>query len=114
MELAHIIPALLLNLTSTLDVGPQCRLHLWHFMQHVRIQEWAARMLDSSTKVPDGVLYGNLYHLGNFDECVGVVSSQATDGVRFQGQYCSLALEGTSVHELAKRLEYLIFFNLDI
>lgn len=27
-------------------------------------------MFDSSTQAPFGILYGNMFHLGNFDECM--------------------------------------------
>lgn len=49
-------------------------------------------MLDATVKFPFGLLYGNSYQLGNFDECIDVtvpdLSTNSTDSEAFQGQYC--------------------------
>lgn len=51
-------------------------------------------MLDSSGKVPDGILEGSLSAWGAYNECVDVVARDvgAADDVReyFRGQYCAL------------------------
>ncbi|KAG8222356.1 hypothetical protein J437_LFUL015952 [Ladona fulva] len=48
-------------------------------------------VFDSTTKFPEGLIAGNTYQLGSFDECIGVEARlpgrRATDG-RFVGQYC--------------------------
>lgn len=44
-------------------------------------------MADSWGKIPSGVLQGNLYELGNFDQCLGVMHVNET-GNSFKGQYC--------------------------
>lgn len=38
-------------------------------------------MWDSSVKTPSGILYGSMYQLGNFDECLKIVSP-------VRAQYC--------------------------
>lgn len=41
-------------------------------------------MFDSAVKYPHGILYGSLYQLGNFDECISVIEPEK----EFRGQYC--------------------------
>nr|CAD7266195.1 unnamed protein product [Timema shepardi] len=50
---------------------------------------WGLQMLDSTTKLPDGFLQGNLVHLGNFDECLKI-SVPETEFGPFKGQHCLL------------------------
>ena len=60
-------------------------------------------MLDSSSKTPDGILKGNTYSLGNFDECIGAANEN------FTGQYC---LADTAIQipaELKKKYSAFIF-----
>ncbi|KAK7866349.1 hypothetical protein R5R35_003276 [Gryllus longicercus] len=62
---------------------------------------WAVKMFDSSTKIPDGLLYGNLVHMGNFDECLSVRKGDSGGPEDFDGQHCLVALEIPSRVELA-------------
>ncbi|XP_017066863.1 nose resistant to fluoxetine protein 6 [Drosophila eugracilis] len=48
---------------------------------------WALRMIDSWGSLPSGILYGNLYDLGNYDECLGIDHS-VTSSHNVQGKYC--------------------------
>ena len=50
-------------------------------------------MLDSSTKIPEGVLEGTLTHLGDFEECLNVNVKEEWGS--FKGQHC---LVDTNVH----------------
>ncbi|CAH1378595.1 unnamed protein product [Tenebrio molitor] len=43
---------------------------------------WAWQMFDANTKFPSGLLAGNFYDLGNFDECLNVTSTEVL------GKYC--------------------------
>ena len=71
-------------------------------------------MLDSTAKIPDGILYGNIRDLGNFDECLSVGatlidSSEETREEIFRGKYCLINLQfsakdGAHQHELEKLL----------
>jgi hypothetical protein len=46
-------------------------------------------VFDSATKIPVGVLAGNQYHLGHYDECVEIsVDTGEGFGGRVRGQYC--------------------------
>lgn len=54
---------------------------------------WAVQMFDSSSKYPDGVLYGNTRHLGNFDECYNLQSDMGEVENKMAGRYCLVDLE---------------------
>ncbi|KAH6946856.1 hypothetical protein HPB50_015645 [Hyalomma asiaticum] len=48
-------------------------------------------VLDSSGKIPDGVLEGTLVALGSYNECVDLVArDEGQDHEYFRGQYCAL------------------------
>ncbi|GLH06382.1 Uncharacterized protein GBIM_11912, partial [Gryllus bimaculatus] len=57
----------------------------------------SSQLYDSSTKVPDGLLTGNVVQLGNFDECLATHALDADGHGLFWGQYClaGLAVERT-------------------
>ncbi|XP_059617040.1 nose resistant to fluoxetine protein 6 isoform X3 [Phlebotomus argentipes] len=63
---------------------------------------WAVRMLDSSAKLPSGLLNGNVNQLGDFDQCLGV--SEDAQGIT--GQYC-LAYLQPEVPEKFIRMKFL-------
>jgi hypothetical protein len=48
-------------------------------------------VFDASTKIPNGVLAGNFFDLGNFDECYGITHGQ------IYGKYCLGTLPVESV-----------------
>lgn len=76
----------------------QCREDsLLYTKEALAARPWALRMYDSSTKVPDGLLTGNVVQLGNFDECLGTHAMDANGTGLFWGQYC---LAGLSVDRL--------------
>ncbi|CAH1964853.1 unnamed protein product [Acanthoscelides obtectus] len=64
-------------------------------------ERWALEMFDSFAKFPTGILYGNYYELGNFDECVGALGTikdeENDTETTIQGQYCL-----TDIHFRAK------------
>ncbi|XP_011495596.1 PREDICTED: nose resistant to fluoxetine protein 6-like [Ceratosolen solmsi marchali] len=49
-------------------------------------QLWALKMLDASSKIPSGILQGNIIDLGTFDECIA--SQGQFHNVEFHGRYC--------------------------
>ncbi|XP_039494712.1 nose resistant to fluoxetine protein 6 isoform X1 [Drosophila santomea] len=51
-------------------------------------QIWALKMIDSWGTVPSGLLTGNVYDLGNFDECLSI--NKVISGQRITGKYCFL------------------------
>lgn len=51
-------------------------------------------MLDSWGKVPSGLLVGNTYDLGNFDECYDIRHTSINSNIGdIQGQYCLINVE---------------------
>ncbi|XP_034252824.1 O-acyltransferase like protein-like [Thrips palmi] len=66
------------------------------------LETWAIQMVDSSSKLVTGVLYGDLADLGNFDECLaagpgGPTSSDTEDGNGFTGRYSLASLAVQSI-----------------
>ncbi|XP_017034572.1 nose resistant to fluoxetine protein 6-like [Drosophila kikkawai] len=49
---------------------------------------WALKMIDSWGTLPSGVLVGNWWDLGHFDECLGIDHPDATTGRHVRGKYC--------------------------
>jgi len=52
-------------------------------------------VFDASSKYPDGILYGNTRHLGNFDECYNLqVETERKDAEKGKivGRYCLVDL----------------------
>ncbi|XP_072144358.1 uncharacterized protein [Dermacentor andersoni] len=55
------------------------------------LKAWALKMLDSSGKIPDGVLEGTLVAMGSYNECVNIVArDDGQEREYFRGQYCAL------------------------
>lgn len=44
-------------------------------------------MFDALPKFPVGLMYGNMYQLGNFEECIHM-KHVTDDGIQIKGQYC--------------------------
>ncbi|XP_068081147.1 nose resistant to fluoxetine protein 6 [Anabrus simplex] len=67
--------------------GEQCRQDYSLFLNQLEnFTLWAVEMFDASTKVPEGLLAGNSYHLGHFDQCMGISANLGERYIR--GQYC--------------------------
>ncbi|KAK8774063.1 hypothetical protein V5799_011404 [Amblyomma americanum] len=50
--------------------------------------------MDSSGKIPDGVLEGTLVALGSYNECVDIVArDEDQEREYFRGQYCALDIK---------------------
>ncbi|GLG92879.1 uncharacterized protein GBIM_00429 [Gryllus bimaculatus] len=71
----------------------RCMQHITAMWEGVNNKKmWALQMADASTKIPEGLMFGNLVHLGNFDECLAVKSG--TNGpTGFDGQHCLVTLK---------------------
>ncbi|XP_017129214.1 nose resistant to fluoxetine protein 6 [Drosophila elegans] len=62
-----------------------CLNDMAQFMMALRSgQLWALKMIDSWGSIPSGLFTGNIYDLGNFDECINIKK----DNIR--GKYCFL------------------------
>lgn len=66
---------------------PNCKSDLEKLINGINDSEiWAYQMLDSSTKIPNGILTGNLIDFGNYDECLSIV------GNGFATQHCMASI----------------------
>ncbi|KAH8347528.1 hypothetical protein KR059_012044 [Drosophila kikkawai] len=54
-------------------------------------QYWALKMIDSWGSIPSGFLTGNVYDLGNFDECLNI-RKEVSLGRTIRGKYCFLSV----------------------
>ncbi|KAH8247739.1 hypothetical protein KR038_009246 [Drosophila bunnanda] len=52
-------------------------------------QLWALKMIDAWGSIPSGILTGNKYDLGNYDECLNI-NKDLSEGVTIRGKYCFL------------------------
>ncbi|XP_011495252.1 PREDICTED: nose resistant to fluoxetine protein 6-like [Ceratosolen solmsi marchali] len=70
--------------------NPACRQQCQHLISGLHnLTTWAVEFYDASGKLPEGILSGSTYHLGNFDECLGIgtnIDDETPLGIR--GQYC--------------------------
>ena len=61
-------------------------------------------MFDASSKIPEGILFGSSHNLGNFDECVNVVTEMPGKGHEqdenvLKGQYCLAKVNLSGFHK---------------
>ncbi|XP_002137011.2 nose resistant to fluoxetine protein 6-like isoform X1 [Drosophila pseudoobscura] len=74
-----------------------CLTDMAQFMQALTAGKlWALRMIDAWGSIPSGVLSGNAFHLGNFDECVKI-SEEITSSHSIHGKYCFLIVPAASI-----------------
>lgn len=78
--------------TSTAGVSPKCLRDISNYVESVATREpWALKMLDSTGKLSDGILDGNVVFLGFFSECLDVFkdpSPNETLPSKFTSRYC--------------------------
>ncbi|KAK0159785.1 hypothetical protein PV327_010861 [Microctonus hyperodae] len=85
LRLPNFVP----NFTAV--ANPVCQQHGKIFLRQLRGHKlWALQMLDSSAKIPSGLLRGNVNQLGDYDECLGISAHVKIDDktVKVQGKYC--------------------------
>ncbi|XP_070073178.1 nose resistant to fluoxetine protein 6 [Drosophila takahashii] len=58
-------------------------------------ENWALKMMDSWGKIPSGLLTGNTWDLGNFDECLSI--NQVIGSQKIRGKYCFLIANKTRI-----------------
>ncbi|XP_072941753.1 nose resistant to fluoxetine protein 6-like [Epargyreus clarus] len=93
----------LLSLTSAIANVKEktCREHGYKFLDGLLLNKrWALKMFDASAKSPQGLLFGSSYHLGNFDECVGI--GEPGEGVTVEGRYCLATIKWSQSKESKK------------
>ncbi|XP_028175889.1 nose resistant to fluoxetine protein 6-like [Ostrinia furnacalis] len=92
-----------LSLTSAVSniEDEVCREQGYQFLDGLlQNKRWALKMFDASSKSPEGLLYGSSYHLGNFDECIGIHDEGET--VTVDGQYCLATIKWPQPQETKK------------
>nr|CAD7415637.1 unnamed protein product [Timema poppensis] len=79
-----------------------CNKHLRLYRDSLvsNMSSWALKMFDSSSKIQYGLLTGNIFNMGNFEECLSVNVPDAAHAP-LRGQHCIVELSTRS----AKRLE---------
>ncbi|XP_011303089.1 nose resistant to fluoxetine protein 6 [Fopius arisanus] len=60
-----------------------------------KFETWALKMLDSSSKIPSGILKGNLKDLGAYDECTSVEVKKELELIRGRPCMYSFSIDGT-------------------
>ncbi|XP_048512297.1 nose resistant to fluoxetine protein 6-like [Athalia rosae] len=51
---------------------------------------WAIQMLDAMSKIPSGILTGNIVDLGTYDECIGAKNDDNSNNI--QGKHCIVSI----------------------
>ncbi|XP_048524298.1 nose resistant to fluoxetine protein 6 isoform X2 [Dendroctonus ponderosae] len=68
-----------------------CRNHSMEFSAGLRsFEPWALKMFDASSKMQSGILAGNLFNFGSFDQCIAVQAETAYGPLK--GKHCTLKL----------------------
>ncbi|KAK5638079.1 hypothetical protein RI129_012374 [Pyrocoelia pectoralis] len=74
-----------LYLLNETKLNGECRDQLWEYVENLQTgRQWALQLYDASSKLPSGILDGNFYDLGSFDECIGTKSVSG----EVAGKYC--------------------------
>ncbi|CAG2066526.1 unnamed protein product, partial [Timema podura] len=63
-----------------------------------------ATVFDASTKFPQGIFSGYTHHLGNFDECIGIVAQTVDEDRKFNGKHCLVTLTLNNSGETTKNV----------
>ncbi|XP_069123539.1 nose resistant to fluoxetine protein 6-like [Argopecten irradians] len=84
------IPNELQNFTDGLEQGisPQCYGHLQTIVSGLMARkQWAMKMIDATAKLSSGLMDGNLFWPGSYDECLSVNAAG-----KFDGRYCTATI----------------------
>ncbi|KAJ6638309.1 Nose resistant to fluoxetine protein 6 [Pseudolycoriella hygida] len=63
---------------------------------------WAVKIVDAWGKIPFGLFTGNLYELGQFDECLSVKKPKADGENDLQVQYCLADIHADAITDYVK------------
>ncbi|GFS78847.1 nose resistant to fluoxetine protein 6 [Nephila pilipes] len=84
------LPALMKEIYKK-DISTTCLTTLLHTSNALKQSKaWAFKMLDSSGRLPEGMMYGTLTSLGNYQECVEIRVNDTK--LTMKGQYCTVVL----------------------
>ncbi|XP_035225965.1 uncharacterized protein LOC118198408 [Stegodyphus dumicola] len=91
--LRHLMP-LVMGLSSDVNISSDCTFSLLRWLRGVRaLEPWAIRMMDASSKVPEGILFGTFSTFGSYDECIAIKTPKTNLQMPFTGQYCSINIQ---------------------
>ncbi|XP_018045118.1 PREDICTED: uncharacterized protein LOC108685021 [Atta colombica] len=93
------VPTFVPNFTNV--ENSECQQHGKIFLRQLRgYKLWALQMLDSSAKIPSGLLRGNVNQFGDYDQCLGVLAHVKMDEktIRIQGKYCLATVDLHATH----------------
>ncbi|XP_044254647.1 nose resistant to fluoxetine protein 6-like [Tribolium madens] len=77
---------------KTIDNNNQCGQDLKLFISALENKElWALKMLDASAKPGPGILKGNVFLIGDYEQCLGI--RQVVKGHEIVGMYCNVVLK---------------------
>ncbi|XP_015174499.1 PREDICTED: uncharacterized protein LOC107065378 isoform X2 [Polistes dominula] len=88
------VPTFVPNFTAIENIN--CQQHGKIFLRQLRgYKLWAFQMLDSSAKISSSVLRGNVNQLGDFDQCLGIMShvKMGNRTIKIQGKYCLASID---------------------
>ncbi|KAL7286331.1 hypothetical protein TKK_0019289 [Trichogramma kaykai] len=97
------IPTFVPNFTAA--ENRDCRLHGSIFLEQLRNYKlWALQMLDSSAKIPAGLLRGNVNQFGDFDQCLAVSANITVKKkiIQMQGKYCLANIDFVALENATK------------
>ncbi|XP_043199332.1 nose resistant to fluoxetine protein 6-like [Amphibalanus amphitrite] len=85
------------------QLSAECYTDTRKYLSSIFSEPWALRMFDATGKLPDGILSGNLFPWGNWDECLNTTAYYTTTKPitgkivehTFSGKYCSVFLSKT-------------------
>lgn len=85
----------LLGLFQRYNISDECKGSFALLLNALSEYEvWAIKMIDSSSKIPEGVMYGTINSFGQYDECLDIVVHEVPNDlstqVQFKGQYCAI------------------------
>ncbi|XP_063215655.1 nose resistant to fluoxetine protein 6-like [Bacillus rossius redtenbacheri] len=70
------------------NISAPCRAHSEFYLQELKsYKQWALKMYDASAKLQSGLMTGNMFNYGNFDQCM-LVKPDTEAG--FAGQHCTV------------------------
>ncbi|GFR00070.1 nose resistant to fluoxetine protein 6 [Trichonephila clavata] len=55
--------------------------------------EFVIIVMDASSKVPEGILFGTFSTFGSYDECIAVKTPEKSSQIQYIGQYCSVNIQ---------------------
>ncbi|XP_017128893.1 nose resistant to fluoxetine protein 6 [Drosophila elegans] len=85
-----------LNETSLFDTRVPTQEDLLCLSDLTAVMMGLESVLDSWGSIPSGLFTGNVYDLGNFDECLNIIK-EVSQGRTIQGKYCFLSVSPSKI-----------------